>query len=429
MQRSLRAFLTVTAIAVALFAGCGAAAGSTYHVIYRFVGGSDGASPTARLVADGQGNLYGTTFYGGSAACSGYGCGTIFELRRPTLPGAAWTETVLYRFTGGSDDMSPVSALARGFDGDLYGTTSGPFISCEDKIQCGTVYELAPPGSGRHGWTLKTLHAFTGHTDGGCPLGDLFRNSAGDLFGTACYGGPYGFGTVYELSPPLRRGDPWTETVLFGFPIDGQGQEPHGGIAFDAAGNAYGTTYAGGVQEQGVAFELSPAGAGQPWSEKVLAFFDGNNGRWPLSQPFLDSSGNVYATTLAGGCTGGTVFQLTPPTLQLSLDYVFCGANDGWAPTGQLTMDAAGNIYGTTTNGGARQHGTAFALTPPAKRGGAWTEVLLHSFYGGHDGSEPMAGVIMSRGDLFGTTIAGGTGGCLLHGVRAECGIVYEIEP
>jgi hypothetical protein len=160
--------------------------------------------------------------------------------------------------------------------------------------------------------------------------------------------------------------------------------------------------------------------------------FDGSNGRWPLSQPILDPSGNVYATTLtggSGGCANGTVFQETPPKWQQTLDYVFCGGNDGWSPTGQLALDSRGRIDGTTTNGGVRQHGTVFSLVPPAIKGGAWTESVLHSFVAGLDGSEPLAGVTLYNGVLYGTTIAGGAGGCLLHGVRSRCGVVYEIGP
>jgi uncharacterized repeat protein (TIGR03803 family) len=432
MNRRLLAPVVMLGTLVALlWAGSGASAASTYRVIYRFAGGADGAAPVARLVADGRGNLFGTTSYGGSVACDGYGCGTIFELMKPATRGGAWKETVLYRFTGGTDSKFPVTALARDSAGNLYGTTSGAFIDCEGQILCGTVYELSPPGYRRSIWKLTTLHRFSGHADGGCPLGNLLLDSLGDLFGTSCYGGPYGYGTVFEFRPPAHGGDDWTETVLFGFPQDSRGHEPHGGIRFDPAGNAYGTTYAGGVAEQGVAYKLTPAGAGQHWRETVLAFFDGNNGRWPLSEPVLDARGNVFATTLtggSGGCANGTVFQLTPPRFQETLAYVFCNGNDGGSPTGQLAIDA-GRIYGTTTNAGAGNNGTAFALTPPAKKGGAWTETVLHAFAGRPDGSEPLSGMMLSNGALYGTTIAGGRGPCLLHGNLAYCGVVYEIMP
>jgi hypothetical protein len=322
-----------------------------------------------------------------------------------------------------------VTALARDGAGNLYGTTSGSFIDCEDGLQCGTVYELSPPAGGSTVWTLATLHTFTGKLDGGCPLGDLLIGASGDLFGTGCYGGPYGYGIVFELSPPAKGGG-WTETILYGFPQDPFGHEPHGGLAFDPKGNAYGTTYAGGLSEQGVAYELTASRTGR-WHETLLVSFDGSNGRWPLSQPVIDPRGNVYATTLtggSGGCANGTVFQLAPPTWRQTLIYVFCNGNDGGSPTGQLAMDASGRIYGTTVNGGAGHHGVAFALTPPAKSG-SWTETVLHSFFGHHDGSEPVSGVRLSNGVFYGTTMAGGGGGCSLHGQRSNCGTVYEIAP
>lgn len=433
MKSGLLARLSVPAVVVALLAaGSDATAAPTYRIIYRFAGGIDGAAPVARLVADSYGNLYGTTSYGGSSACDGYGCGTIFELKPPARRGGAWTETVLYRFTGVGDNKFPVTALARDSAGNLYGTTSGPFIDCEDKILCGIVFELSPPGGGRSAWTLATLHQFIRDTDGGCPLGDLRLGKAGALIGTSCYGGPYGYGTVFELKPPARRGGAWTETVLFGFPLDGLGQEPHANVAFDASGNAYGTTYAGGLSEQGVAYKLTPSGNGQPWNETALVLFNGDNGRWPLSQPILDAKGNVYATTLtggSGGCANGTVFQLTPPRFQETFAHVFCNRDDGGSPTGQLAMDAAGRIYGTTTNAGAGNNGTAFVLTPPAKKGGSWSKSVLHAFLGKPDGSEPMSGLTLSNGVLYGTTISGGRGACLLHGNLSYCGIVYQIDP
>lgn len=433
MKRSAPGFASILATVVALlWSGGAATAASKYRVIYRFAGGADGAAPAARLVADGSGNLYGTTDYGG-AGCYGTGCGTIFELKRPAMRGRAWTETVLYRFTGGSDGNFPVTALARDAAGNLYGTTSGSFIDCEDKIQCGTLFELTPPSGGRSAWSLTTLHTYTRDVDGGCPLGDVLLDSTGDLIGTTCYGGPYGYGTVFELSPPSKPGGAWTQTVLFGFPQDASGHEPHASVAFDTAGNAYGTTYAGGLSEQGVAYKLTPAGHGHPWRETLLLLFDGSNGRWPLSEPVLDSGGNVYATTLtggSGGCADGTVFELTPPSWQQTFVHVFCNGNDGAAPTGQLAMDAVGRLYGTTTNGGAGHRGTAFALTPPAQKGGAWTETVLHAFPTRRDdGLEPLAGVTLNNGVLYGTTIAGGRGGCKLHGQRTNCGTVYEIVP
>jgi uncharacterized repeat protein (TIGR03803 family) len=434
MKGAVPGFISMlAAVAALLCAVSDATAAAKYRVVYRFAGGSDGSAPVSRLTADSSGNLYGTTQFGGNLGCQGFGdgCGTIFELKRPASRGGTWTEIVLYRFTGGGDGEFPVTELTRDVAGNLYGTTSGDFIDCEDQIQCGTVYELVAPAGGRSAWTLTTLHTFSTFVDGGCPRGALLAGSGGELIGTTCYGGPFGYGTVFELSPPGKRGAAWTLTVLFGFPADSQGDEPYANVAFDTAGNAYGTTSAGGLYEQGVAYKLTRTRQ-LTFRETVLVLFDGTNGRWPLSQPIFDSHGNMYATTLtggSGGCASGTVFELTPPRWQQTFVHVFCAGNDGWAPTGQLVMDATGRIYGTTTNGGSGQLGTTYALAPPPRKGGAWTETILHVFAGGRDGLEPSAGVTMSNGALYGPTIGGGTGGCQLHGQRVDCGIIYEVAP
>ena len=223
--------------------GCGTvfeweAATGTVRVLHSFVGGADGSQPWAALVMDDKGDLYGTTPYGGSkTACSGSGCGTIFQVN------TAGKETVLYAFKGGTDGEYPYAGLLRDSASNLYGTAeAGGNSSCVGG--CGIVFKLEATG-------LKTtLHSFTG-PDGVNPYGGLVRDAAGNLYGTTHGGGAFGLGTVFELSPTGQ------ETVLHSFD-ENDGEEPYGGLIFDTEGNLYGTTYYGGVHGSGVAFRLTP---------------------------------------------------------------------------------------------------------------------------------------------------------------------------
>lgn len=241
--------------------------------------------------------------------------------------------------------------------------------------------------------------ASKGTPDGADPVGGVIFDEAGNLYGTTAYGGigncvligiRVGCGTVYELSPPAQKGGPWTETVLYSFPTAKQGYFPWGDLMFDAAGNLYGATQFGGghgttcdtyYQYCGAVFELSPPKMkGGKWREKVL--------------------------------------------------HGFAGSPDGAAPNGDLVLDSKGAVYGTTYLGGksscteVNQHGCgiAFRLMPPAKKGGAWTEMVLHRFQGNtSDGANPKAGLRFdTAGNLYGTTVECGP-------LRA--GTVFSLSP
>jgi len=397
--------------AVLTFACSAIAAGPTERVLYRFKGGSDGSAPYAGLIADKVGNLFGTTSDGGAGACQG-GCGIVFELRPASSGG--WTETVLYRFTGGSDGAFPEAGLIFDTAGNLYGTTiyGG---SSED----GTVFRLTAPATPGSVWTLNVLHNFIGHTDGKYCYGSLVFDPAGNLYGTTLFGGQSGGGTVFQLTAPAAPNGAWTLNVLHNFKGGKDGLDPVGALILDQKGALYGTTYSGTVFK-----EVPPAPHHTAWTLKVLYGFDSVLG---LSGGGLIAGkrGVLYGTTALGGSTNaGTVFQLTPPATRGgawtdTTLYEFAGDSDGEYPLNGLIADKNGNLYGITENGGASGLGTVFKLTPTQH--GAWIKTTLHNFTGGRDGSGPGAGLIFGRlNGLYGTTV---------HGGSSDNGTVFKVVP
>jgi len=381
-------------------------------VLYNFSGGSDGAYPVGALVADKAGNLYGTTSEGGGGNCSA-GCGVVFELTPPATRGGLWSETVLYRFTGGSDGAAPQSNLIFDATGNLYGTTGGGGDASSD----GTVFQLTPPSIQGGVWTETVLYRFAGGSDGETPLAGLVFDHAGNLYGTTLFGGITNAGTVFQLTPPVTQGGAWTEMVLHTFGRGNDGLDPQAGLIVDNRGTLYGTTISGTV------FKLTPPA----WTEKVLFNFTGggNNGSWPCA--LISRQGALYGLTRLGGspANAGTAFQLAPSagggTWTETTLYSFTGGNDGGEPCGALVSDHAGNLYGTSSGNGQNIPGTVFKLTPPAAQGGAWTETTLHKFGGNNDGLSPVAGVIFGkRGALYGTTSGGGS---------SAAGTVFAVVP
>jgi uncharacterized repeat protein (TIGR03803 family) len=311
------------------------------------------------VIFDSAGNLYGTTqFGGGTDATCPNGCGTVYELT-PNLQGT-WDETILYQFQGRSDGAAPHASLLLDAQGNLYGTTqSGGSTNCSSG--CGTVFKLTQTQLGV--WEKTILHTFGGVavSDGTLPSGPLIFDNTGDIFGTTTAGGtttacfPDGCGTVFELRP--SSGGSWQHHIIHKFG-GGQGVFPDGGVILDSAGNLYGTTIAGSNLGQGVLFELSPDGRGS-WTGKVLHKFHDSASR-PASPLTFDAAGNIYGTTTQGG----GVFQVTP-FLSYSLLWHFTRP-DGILPYAGVVLDAHGNLYGTTTQGGGTglNDGIVFELTP-----------------------------------------------------------------
>jgi uncharacterized repeat protein (TIGR03803 family) len=345
-------------------------------------------------------------FYG-TTSSGGAGYGTVFKL---THLGSNWVLSTLYAFQGGNDGGYPIARVVRGPDGALYGTTSGG-----PNAGAGTVFRLGPPShpcrSINCPWTETVLYRFTGTGDGGSPgYGDLAFDAAGNIYGTTRGGGAdcspyYNCGVVFELS---RSGGIWTESVLYSFDQSGSGGIiPDAGVVLDSAGNLYGATALGGIDGGGVVFQLAQSGS--TWTETVLhGFGASNDGDGPIGGLVMDRQGNLYGTTASGPGyenNGGTVYELQPSGD--SWNYSILAALAGFGgPEDALTMDAAGNLYATSYGGGRRTYGNVFKLTPS---GGSWTYTDLHDFNG--DGAYPYGSVVVdTHGNVFGTTSAFGYG-------------------
>jgi uncharacterized repeat protein (TIGR03803 family) len=379
------------------------AVAQTEKVLHSF-NSSDGSSPNAGLIFDTAGNLYGTTYYGGHTECI---CGTVFELS--PAGGGRWTEKVLYSFKHGDDGFGPAAALALDTAGNLYGTAAGG-----GHDSAGLVFELEPGIDGS--WAEKVLHRFG---LAGAPLGGLIRDAAGNLYGP---GGAGGVGIVFELT--LGIDGSWTEKVLHDFKANGtDGYIPRGDLLFGPSGNLYGTTEDGGANGYGTVYELKPRADGS-WAEEVLHSFanDGTDGYYPTANLILDHEGNLYGITTGILPFGGVVFELTRGadgvwTESILHSFAKNGV-DGYAPLGGVIFDRAGDLYGTTTRGGANDSGTAFELTPGS--GGVWTETILYNFDGGLTGGPYAAMIFDAHGNLYGTTLGGGVN---------NDGTVFEIKP
>ena len=397
---------------------------SNETVLHTFGSTPDGGFPVANLVFDGSGNLYGTTVQGGA-----YGNGTVFRL---TPNGGKWIETLVYSFCLQSlcaDGSNPYSSLVLDAAGNLYGTSfqGGAY-------DYGVVFELTPHPNGT--WTETVLHSFGDGADGTSPLAGLIFDNVGNLYGTTEAGGtgsacPEGCGTVFELSH-LPNGQ-WTENILYNFCSEtdcADGVAPAGVLILDA-GNLYGTAEFGGSNQNGTVFQLIPDGNGQ-WTETVLYTFQGGgaDGSNPFAGVIQDKSGNLYGTTEFGDVTSasannGIIFELTREQggqWTEKILHVFCSdqiyCSDGSQPLAGLVFDKTGNLYGTTFGGGVPNEGVVFKLTPG--QDGAWTETPLYNFEGGSDGLNPHAGVILDpAGNLYGVA----------SGVAQGNGVVFEMTP
>ena len=307
----------------------------------------------------------------------------------------AKTEKVLHSFTGGTDGANPYAGVVLDKKGNLYGMTplGGSSYS-------GTVFKVSPTG------TETVLYTFTGGTDGANPYGGLVLDQNGNLYGTTSGGGASGLGTVFQLTPT------GTETVLHSFSGGSDGANPYGSLIFDTQGYLCGTTYYGGTSNLGTVFKMTVSG-----SETLLYSFTGADGAHPLAGVVVDAQNNLYGTTFGGGIGGGgngAVFEVSSSGAETVL-YSFTGSPDGAQPKAGLILDAQGNLYGTTANGGNSVFGTVFKVTPSG------TETVLYSFTGGGDGSHPDAGLVLDAlGNLYGTTSGGGS---------SNNGTVFRVVP
>jgi uncharacterized repeat protein (TIGR03803 family) len=414
------------ALALSLIAAVAAttlAEAQTYKVIHTFTSGKDGIEPEAGLLLAPDG-IYGTTYRGGGRSDTG----TVFKIDK------TGKEIVLERFPGCCgvypEGGGPEGGTVRDAAGNLYGTTSyggsGGGPNCGN-FGCGTVFKLDTTGK------ETVLHSFVG-TDGHGPRGGLIRDAAGNLYGTALYGGNLsrcgglGCGTVFKLDVAGKL------TVLHAFKGGLDGAQPIGNLARDPHGNLYGNTYEGGSFDCqgpgcGTLFKVDVSG-----TETILHVFVSAEpyGIIPFGGLIRDRAGNLYGTNSAGGAfaENGTVFKLDPAGVVTVL-YNFAGGTDGSGPAAPLIRDAAGNFYGTTELGGdpfCKLLGTLNGCGTVFKLDTAGRETVLYSFKGSKDGGFPNAGLVMNAaGNVYGTASLGGDLGCDNSGLG--CGVVFEIAP
>ena len=376
----------------------------TFTVLHTFGNGTDGYEPLSGVTLDAFGNLYGTTTFGG-----GSGSGIAYKL---TPHGSTWTYSVLHHF-GGSEGALPIGKLLVGRDGSLYGTATYGGTG-----QGGTVFNLRPSpsrcGSVQCEWGATVLHNFYPSADGRGPEGLNF-DLAGNILGAAPDGGPTGVGTVFKLT---RSQNSWNFSLLTDFRGIPAGSV-YGGVIADAAGDVFGAGY---NTYPGTVFEITGSGQVQ-----ILHQFLGGDGLDPFYGLTMDAAGNVFGLTAFGGGRGegGTVYELSPSGggWTFNLVYSFRGiVNNGVIGSASLSMDAAGNLYGTTFGNGAYDYGTVFKLTPSEN---GWIYTDLHDFTGGADGCTPWSDVVIdSRGSLYGTASA-----CGSAPYPPSAGTVWEIAP
>jgi uncharacterized repeat protein (TIGR03803 family) len=348
-------------------------------VLHSFGTPPQGANPTAGVIRDSAGNLYGTANRGGTG-----GSGVVYEVS------AAGAVSVLYSFpSSGANGAYPLGGVALTSAGDLFGTTSGGGTG-----SAGVVYKV-------YAGKETVIYNFSGGTDGKNPWAGVILDSAGNLYGTTYSGGAGNAGVVYKVN---QKG---AETVLYAFSGGPDGGSPNSGLIRDAKGNFYGVTAAGGLG-RGVVYKLDAAG-----HETVLHSFTGSSdGGLPDGGLTLDSAGNLYGTANIGGQYGaGVVFKLDPAGNETIL-YNFTGQQDGNNPFASLVRDPEGNLYGTALVG--------FYVSIVFKLNPAGQETVLYSFSEGDVYTTgPRGGIVESGNTLYGTTFAGGTG---------NAGIVYSLN-
>jgi uncharacterized repeat protein (TIGR03803 family) len=408
MQQSIHkfVFLFVTAAAVAFALATPRAQGQSEKIIYSFTGSTDGYSPQGGLLLA-KGNLYGVTEEGGAN-----GAGTVFELSPGS--GGTWTKTELYSFTFiGGDVALPTSNLVLDAKGNLYGLA--PLGGANG---AGGIFELSPGSNGT--WTEKVIYSFTGGTDNVSFESSLIIDSGGDLYGylgaAVLSNGTSTFGGVFELESGSNG--TWTEKILHSFSGGDDGIAPYGGmLVLDSSGDVLGMA-SGGSHDYGVVFELVRGAAGS-WTEKVLHVYKGGaDGSYGYGGPMaIDAAGNVFGTST------WSVLEFIPGsngTWTEKILHNFAGGRDGAYPDAGLTLGSSGNLYGTTNQGGAH-YGTVFELIPGSN--GTWSERILHRFTpstgdGFYPADSPV--VVDGQGNVYGTMSSGGT---------SNYGVVFEVTP
>jgi uncharacterized repeat protein (TIGR03803 family) len=344
----------------------------TLTTLYSFCsqsGCTDGSAPYGRLAPATNGDFYGTTYAGGvTCALNTFGCGTVFKM---TPKGKLTTLYTFCSQSGCTDGASPQAGLLQATNGNLYGTTvyGGANLQCYSHpggplIGCGTVFKISPSG------TLKTLYSFcsqTGCTDGQFPTAGLVQAINGDLYGTTEFGGVNGYGTVFKITPSGTLKTLYTFCSQTGC-MDGYG--PSAGLIQATNGDLYGTTRYGGINSEGTIFKITPSGTLKTLYS-FCAQSGCPDGANPEAGLIQATDGDFYGTTYDGGANAaGTVFKMTPSG-KLTTLYSFCsqsGCTDGEYPYAALVQETSGDLYGATFQGGAYGvtydgFGTVFSLS------------------------------------------------------------------
>jgi uncharacterized repeat protein (TIGR03803 family) len=368
----------------------------TFTTIHSFSGSPDGSGPADGLTRGPNGSFFGTTESGGD-----FGAGTVFKLNREGQVHVLYSFCPVTNCVG--DGSAPFGSVVLDDSGNIYGTTFSAAVGL-----FGIVFKIDPQGN------ETVLHSFSGlpTSDGANPGGTLLRDPAGNLYGTTEGGGLLcsqsisGCGTIFKIDSSGK------ETILYRFTGGGDGGIPGAGVIRDAAGSLYGTTYVGGSAECGTVYKVSISG-----KETVLHSFNCSNGdgSGPLSGLIRDRRGALYGTTGSGGVFGqGTVFKVTLTGKETVLYSFGGGTTDGCQPYyGSLTFDEVGNLYGTTVFCGTDNTGVVFRIDPSGN------EIVLHSFTGGADGSNPYGGTLIDiDGNLYGMTFGGGD---------SNAGVIYKL--
>ncbi len=365
-----------------------------------FTGSSTGATPLGGLIADAAGDLFGTTSLGG-----GDSDGTVFEIAKSGGVYAS-TPATLVTFNG-SNGALPQAGLITDAAGDLLGTTAGGGAD-----GAGTVFEITL-SSGSYSNSPTTLATFADTNNIGYrPVAGVIADTAGDLFGTVHFPSGANDGAVFEIANGTT-----TVTQVVGFTGGEDGGVPKGALLLDAAGDLFGTTNIGGAGGQGTVFEIANTATGYATTATPLvSFTGGDDGANPLGGLITDANGDLFGTTSNGGHDGdGTVFEIANTATGYATTATplatFDGTGNGANPADTLIADAAGDLFGTTQNGGADGHGTVFEIANTAT-GYAISPITLGTFNGTGNGANPYGGLIADpAGDLFGTTQNGGASG------------------
>jgi uncharacterized repeat protein (TIGR03803 family) len=418
-QRWGRRKIRLLVVATVLVCAANPVSAQTFTVLHTFAGAPDGSSPFGGLVADRNGNYYGTTQFDGTSDG-----GTVFELSPPAESGGEWTETVIWNFARGADGEEPSFQLVMDGEGNLYGETQS---GGNPKCGCGTVFVLARPKTPGGKWTKRVIYTPTGGS-GAVLYGGLALDSTGAVYGTQFIRGTFNRGLAFKITPTTGGG--FMETTLYNFgATTTDSAEPFGPVTLDSNGNLYGVSKGGGTNNLGTAYKLTPPSTGTGlWSNSVLySFATGDPGCNPEGNVVLDKAGRLYGQTTSCGGTAnnGVIFRLTPsaesgtPWTE-SILHTF-STTDGGGLFPSLSFNTkTETLYGTSFYGGGAggANGLVFQLTPPAGGAGAWTETVLYTF-GSSNGGGPLGPLVWdANGVLYGTA----------YGLSGD-GTIFSIAP